>query len=111
MRASAYWPTNWATPRTKKTPRIARGTIHSCKVPWVKPLSSRGCNRAGIKGSVMAPTSVATMARLQAIRWSPKYTDSRFRRAIKVVGGLGAGAGVVPVSVACMSAGFYVCAM
>ena len=48
---------------------------------------------------------------IRGIRWSPKYTDSRFRRAIKVAGGVGAGAGVVPVSVACMSAGFYVCAM
>ena len=35
---------------------MARGTIHSCRVPSVNPLSSKGCSKAGISGSVMAPT-------------------------------------------------------
>ena len=45
-----------------------KGTIHRLSVPWVKPLSSKGCKSAGIRGSVAAPTSVARMAIPQAMR-------------------------------------------
>ena len=47
---------------------MASGTDHSGSVPSVKPLSSSGCSRAGINGSVTAPTSVAATAIVQARR-------------------------------------------
>ena len=109
MRVSAYWPTNCAAPRKAKMPMMATGTIHSESEPCVNPRSSRGLSSAGISGSVMAPTSVATMASTQIGRWLPKYSDRRRSRSRSFSGGWsgGAGSGRAGGSGTCMYAEFY----
>ena len=104
MRVMAYWLVNWAMPRTRKTPMMASGTSHSSRVPSVKPLSSNGLSSAGIRGSVMAPTTVPKKARPQATR-CPLKKGSRRRSLARRPGDVGAAvlaALGVPESGACI---------
>ncbi|MOA16714.1 hypothetical protein D3C78_1369420 [compost metagenome] len=82
---------------------MATGTSHSCRLPSVKPLSSRGLSRAGIMGSVAAPASMATTASTQVQRRPPKYGARRCRRCRRLKGGAGTGPGAsLGGVVACM---------
>jgi hypothetical protein len=63
---SPYCATKPATPRTANSPTITSGITHSGR-PWpAKPLSSKGCIKAGISGSVAAPTNAASPAAAMA---------------------------------------------
>jgi hypothetical protein len=46
--------------------------IHTCKLPFVNPLSSRGFKAAGIIGSVQAAIATAKKAMIHALLGWPK---------------------------------------
>ena len=64
----AYCATKPASPRTPNKPSSATGTIQRSILPWAKPRSSKVLSRAGMRGSVSAPMSVATAAKTMPVR-------------------------------------------